>query len=120
MSLKLCANIALAICLIVVSYISLTPIPSGAPEISDKLAHFIVWFGTGIFCGFRPGKQMMILALIILSWSGVIEIIQPYFNRTASLDDFWANFAGIVVAISIAPTLHFALSSGKSLESASE
>lgn len=113
MSWKLFANISLGFCLVVVSYLSLTPVPESGPQISDKLAHFIIWFFTALFCGFRPGKQMMLLALLVLAWSGAIELIQPYFNRFASWDDFWANFAGIVVAISIAPTLHFAVSGNK-------
>ena len=51
MMLKTFANIFLLLSLALVTYLSLTPIPEGAPQVSDKLAHFTVWMIVSIFCG---------------------------------------------------------------------
>ena len=66
---------------------------------SDKLVHFIA-FATLAFPLARTGRFRLFLIFIGASaFGGVIELIQPSFNRSASISDWIADTLGIFFGI---------------------
>ncbi|WP_373444385.1 VanZ family protein [Ruegeria atlantica] len=49
-----------------------------------------------------PSRQRLKIALLVLVWSGAIELLQPLVGRSASFSDLIANAVGIFVGLSIA------------------
>ena len=73
--------------------------PPPAPERSDKLVHFIA-FAALAFPLARTGRFGLLPIFIgAAALSGVIELIQPSFNRSANLNDSIADILGIVLGI---------------------
>ncbi|GFP19903.1 hypothetical protein HKBW3S03_01407 [Candidatus Hakubella thermalkaliphila] len=89
----------------VITALSLLPVPEvGAPEKSDKIAHFIMYL---ITCGIFYFTFRLRIKKIIL-WAGVfsfayglsmelVQAILPY--REFSLVDLFANTAGVVLML---------------------
>ncbi|GFP25568.1 hypothetical protein HKBW3S25_01048, partial [Candidatus Hakubella thermalkaliphila] len=89
----------------VITALSLLPVPEvGAPEKSDKIAHFIMYL---ITCGIFYLTFRLRIKKIIL-WAGVssfayglsmelVQAILPY--REFSLEDLFANTAGIALML---------------------
>ena len=64
--------------------------PPPAPEGSDKLVHIIA-FGTLAFLLARSGRIGLLPVFICASaFGGVIELVQPSFNRSADINDWIA------------------------------
>ena len=75
--------------------------PPPAPEGSDKLVHFIA-FAALAFPLARTGRFGLLPVLIGASaFGGVIEIIQPSFNRSADLNDWVADIVGVILGIGL-------------------
>ena len=73
--------------------------PTPAPEGSDKLVHFIA-FAALAFPLARTGRMGLLPVFIGASaFGGVIELIQPSFNRSADVNDWIADVAGVVLGI---------------------
>ncbi len=65
------------------------------PE-SDKTRHFIA-YGTLILpTAIKKPKNWLLITLVIIAWSGGIELIQPMVNRYRELLDFVANIGGLL------------------------
>ena len=76
--------------------------PSPAPEGSDKLAHFIA-FAALAFPLVRTGRLGLVSVFVGASaFGGLIELIQPTFNRSADLVDWIADTVGVVIGIGAA------------------
>jgi hypothetical protein len=68
--------------------------PPPAPEGSDKLVHFIA------FPLARTGRLGLVTVFIGASaFGGLIELIQPYFNRSADMGDWVADTIGVAIGI---------------------
>jgi len=83
-----------------------TALPDQVFKINDKLAHFILFFGIGFTWVWTFNKNRLVEAIeaftIGLILAVVTEVGQgmfPEFGRQGSLDDFWVNLAGIIIAI---------------------
>lgn len=50
-------------------------------------------------------KHSLLFALICISFGGIIEIVQPHFERSADLLDFVADCAGVTIALCVTPFL---------------
>ncbi len=91
--------------LVVITFLSLTPLEA-LPEVhgGDKLGHFAAYLLLGFFSTLsRKSAQTLIWTLfIILLYSGLIELIQPYVNRHMEFGDFAANTSGAVCGAAIA------------------
>ena len=75
--------------------------PPPAPEGSDKLVHFIA-FAALAFPLARTGRFGIIPVLIGASaFGGLIELIQPSFNRSADLNDWVADTLGALIGIGL-------------------
>ncbi|MGB1154717.1 MAG: VanZ family protein [Paracoccaceae bacterium] len=73
--------------------------PLPAPDGIDKLVHFIA-FAALAFPLARTGRVSLITVFISASvFGGVIEVIQPSFNRSADLNDWIADITGVMFGI---------------------
>ena len=73
--------------------------PPPAPEGSDKLVHFVA-FAALAFPLARTGRFGLMPVFIGASaYGGIIEIIQPSFNRSADVNDWIADVVGVVLGI---------------------
>ena len=72
-----------------------------APEGADKLVHFIA-FAALAFPLARTGRLGLPPVFIGASaFGGLIELIQPTFNRSAALGDWVADTLGVLVGIGL-------------------
>ena len=75
--------------------------PPPAPEGSDKLVHFIA-FAALAFPLARTGRIGLLPVFIGASaFGGAIELIQPSFNRSADVNDWIADVAGVILGIGL-------------------
>jgi VanZ family protein len=73
--------------------------PPPAPEGSDKLVHFIA-FAALAFPLARTGRLGLVAVFIGAStFGGLIELIQPTFNRSADIGDWVADTIGVAIGI---------------------
>ncbi|WP_053084927.1 VanZ family protein [Nereida ignava] len=76
--------------------------PPPAPEGTDKLVHFSA-FAALAFPLARTGRLGLVAIFIGAStFGGLIELIQPTFNRSADLGDWVADTVGVVIGIGAA------------------
>ena len=73
--------------------------PPPAPEGTDKLVHFIAFAALAfpLACTGRVGLLPVFSGAS--AFGGVIELIQPSFNRSADVNDWIADVAGVVLGI---------------------
>ena len=93
-----------AIVAVTLTVVMLWPLdaPPPAPEGSDKLVHFIA-FAALAFPLARTGRLGLVVVFIGASaFGGLIELIQPTFNRSADLGDWVADTVGVVIGIGAA------------------
>jgi VanZ family protein len=69
---------------------------------SDKTHHFIAYAALIFPTGLRKPKYWPLIALFIISWSGAIELLQPYVNRYGEWMDTAANTTGVVCGLILA------------------
>ena len=75
--------------------------PPPAPEGSDKLVHFVA-FAALAFPLARTGRFGLLPVFIGASaFGGAIELIQPSFNRSADVNDWVADVAGVILGIGL-------------------
>jgi hypothetical protein len=73
--------------------------PPPAPEGSDKLVHLIA-FAALAFPLARTGRIGLLPVFIGASaFGGAIELIQPSFNRSADINDWFADVVGVALGI---------------------
>ena len=70
-----------------------------APEGSDKLVHLVA-FAALAFPLARTGRVGLLPVFIGASaFGGIIELIQPSFNRSADVNDWIADVVGVILGI---------------------
>ena len=75
--------------------------PPPAPEGSDKLVHFIA-FAALAFPLARTGRFGLLPVFVSASaFGGIIELIQPSFNRSADVNDWVADVVGVILGIGL-------------------
>jgi VanZ family protein len=73
--------------------------PPPTPEGSDKLVHLIA-FAALAFPLARTGRIGLLPVFIGASaFGGVIELLQPSFNRSADANDWVADVVGVILGI---------------------
>jgi VanZ family protein len=88
-----------AIVAITLTVAMLWPLAVPAPEGGDKLVHFIA-FAALAFPMARTGRLGLVAVFIGASaLGGLIELIQPTFNRSADLSDWVADTIGVAIGI---------------------
>ena len=75
--------------------------PPPTPEGSDKLVHLAA-FAALAFPLARTSRVSLLLIFIGASaFGGLIELIQPTFNRSADLNDWITDILGVVLGIAL-------------------
>jgi VanZ family protein len=73
-----------------------------APYFTDKIVH-LFGFAALAFPLARTGRFGLIPVLVGAStFGGLIELIQPYFERSADMQDWIADIAGVALGIAMA------------------
>ena len=76
--------------------------PPQAPDGSDKVVHLIA-FAALAFPLARTGRFGLIPIFITTSaYGGIIEVLQPFFGRSADMQDWIADIAGVTLGILLA------------------
>jgi VanZ family protein len=75
--------------------------PPPTPEGSDKLVHLAA-FAALAFPLARTSRVSLLLVFMGASaFGGLIELIQPTFNRSADLNDWIADILGVMLGIAL-------------------
>ncbi len=64
---------------------------------SDKLHHFIGYFLFALPIAIAKPRYWQFLLGLLLVYSGLIELVQPYVNRSCEWFDFTANSLGLLL-----------------------
>ena len=73
--------------------------PPPAPDGSDKVVHLIAFAALSFPLAITRRFGLLPLFVGASAFGGVIELIQPIFNRNADIDDWIADFLGVVIGI---------------------
>ncbi len=86
--------------LAIVTIVSLIPVPA-LPEVpgSDKTHHFVSYALISIPVSFVKPKYWWVFLLVVVAWSGGIELIQPFVNRYGEWLDLLANGCGVIIGL---------------------
>ena len=87
------------ILLLILTAVLLWPLdqPYPGPEWGDKLAHLIA-FAALVFPLARTGRFSLLSVLFgSITFGGIIELLQPNFNRNADIIDWLADIAGALL-----------------------
>jgi VanZ family protein len=86
-----------------ITCLSLWPV-ANLPEVpgSDKTHHFIAYALLILPTALRKPNHWLIIGLLMMGYSGAIELIQPYVNRYGEWLDMAANTVGLVFGVVLA------------------
>lgn len=86
--------------LVAISVLSLWPLDS-LPAVpgSDKTHHLIAYAALMFPAALHRARYWSGLALLFVSYSGLIELLQPYVNRHGEWLDLAANTAGVACGL---------------------
>jgi len=73
---------------------------------TDKLHHVIAYAMVMFPIALRRPERWVWFGLLVVAYSGGIELVQPYMNRYAEWLDLLANSAGVVSAVVIAELIN--------------
>lgn len=92
--------------LVVITALSLTPLPQ-LPEVpgTDKLHHFVAYAALMFPVALGLLRHRAWLGFVFFAWSGGIELIQPMVNRYGEWLDLAANGLGLLLGYLLALAL---------------
>lgn len=95
-----------AIVLISIATLSLWPVAQ-LPSVpgTDKTHHFIAYAALMFPTALRKPKHWLMVTFAFLTFSGAIELIQPYVNRYGEWLDLAANALGLLCGFILAKVL---------------
>ena len=73
--------------------------PPPAPEGSDKLVHFVAFAALSFPLAHTGRFGLLPVFTGASAFGGIIELIQPSFNRSADVNDWIADIIGVVLGI---------------------
>ena len=105
-------NAKLAIVLtyaVIVTYLSLrapNDTPTGIPHF-DKIGHTTIYFFFTYIVSTisKSNKHLTYFSIVIIVYSALIELLQPYVGRTGSVYDLAANILGVTIGFITATIL---------------
>jgi len=83
-----------------VTALSLSPLPElPLPDVasSDKLHHLLAYALLALPASIAGPRGWIWIALGLVAWSGLIEIVQPFVNRHREWADMVANGSGVLI-----------------------
>jgi len=86
--------------LIIIGVASLWPRVNLQTGISfhDKIFHLIAYFSLSLPVFISNSKSIKMIVVFIIFYGGLLEVIQPYINRSCDIYDFIANVLGLCFA----------------------
>jgi VanZ family protein len=72
-----------------------------APDGSDKLVHLAAFAALAFPLARTNRVSLLIIFIGASTFGGMIELIQPTFNRSADLNDWSADILGVVLGIAL-------------------
>ena len=98
--------------LVAVSLTHMPKVPAGIEQGGDKILHGFGYFLyaslTYIAIGLTfPRYRWAVLTVVLLlsMWAALDEITQPYFHRDCDFNDWLADMAGVITAVSLLGSL---------------
>lgn len=85
----------------VIAVLTLAPISSSDVPGSDKLHHVLGFAALAFPLPFVRPRLALSVALGVIAYGGMIELIQPYFGRTAEWADFLADIVGAALGAAL-------------------
>ena len=84
--------------LLAIALLSLYPLPA-LPEMpgTDKTHHIIAYCFLALPATLKGPRNLTLLLLFFIAFGGMIELIQPSFNRYGEWLDFIANATGVAL-----------------------
>ena len=100
--------VSLIIALIIL-FFSLAPPGDKEPKlfVSDKLLHFIAYCAMVLPVLIQRHYPHFLVFITASAYGGILEFIQPFWEREADIWDFWTNIAGIIFGILIAKSITY-------------
>jgi len=87
---------------ILITFLSLYPLPELPKEIgSDKIHHLIAYCSLTLSITIVQPNHYKKLILFFIIYGGFIELVQPYFNRYSEFLDFFYSTAGVFISLII-------------------
>ena len=75
--------------------------PPPAPEGSDKLVHLAAFAALAFPLARTSRVSLLLIFMGASAFGGLIELIQPTFNRSADLNDWIADILGVMLGIAL-------------------
>ena len=97
-------TIALSISISILSLYPLTELPEF--QGNDKTYHLLAYFFLAFPSGIKMPRRFVFFILVLITFGGVIEMIQPFMNRSGEWLDFLANCVGIILGFSVGAILN--------------
>ena len=79
------------------------PSVPGTDKAHHLIAYAILMFPTAL----RKPNKWILFCLLFIAFSGVIELLQPYVNRSEEWLDFAANVTGVICGLIIAWVINY-------------
>jgi len=87
---------------LVIAYVSLAPLPEGAPITNDKVAHLAAYALFVLLAAAMalPRRTFLVVCVLIIAYSGLLEVVQSFIpGRHMSLMDLVANTLGVALGM---------------------
>ena len=75
--------------------------PPPTPEGSDKLVHLAAFAALAFPLARTNRVSLLLIFMVASAFGGLIELIQPTFNRSADLNDWIADILGVVLGVAL-------------------
>jgi hypothetical protein len=96
-----------------ITFLSLSPLQQLPPVPGTDKTHHLIAYALLMFpTALRKPKNWLLIGLLFITYSGAIELIQPYVNRYGEWLDMLANVTGVVCGVLAAGLVNL-LSSGR-------
>lgn len=86
---------------VIIAALTLAPVSGGDIPGSDKLYHALAFAALAFPLPFARPRLAIPVALGVIAYGGMIELIQPYFNRNAEWADFFADTVGAIIGAAL-------------------
>jgi hypothetical protein len=90
---------------VIIAVLTLAPMPAGGPAGSDKICHILAFACLAFPLPLVRPRLAIWVVLGVISYGGLIEMIQPFFGRQAEWADLIADGIGAILGATVAHQL---------------